>query len=57
MAVKINHKVLGQHTQSIIVALQLISCVGCDPRDYRTPGFPVLHHLPGVGSNSSSLSR
>ena len=41
MAVKINHKVLGQHTQSITVALQSISCVGCDPMDYSLPDSSV----------------
>ena len=27
-----------------------------DPVDYSTPGFPLLHHLPGVCSDSRPLS-
>ena len=29
----------------------------CNPMDYSTPGFPVLHYPPGVCSNSCQLSR
>ena len=29
------------------IVVQSLSCVWlCDPMDYSTPGFPVLHHLP-----------
>ena len=30
----------------VIVVAQLCPTL-CDPMDYSTPGFPVLHHLPG----------
>ena len=29
----------------------------CDPMDCRTPGFPVLHYIPNVCSNSCPLCR
>ena len=29
----------------------------CDPTDCSTPGFPVLHHIPGACSNSCLLSQ
>ena len=29
----------------------------CNPMDCSTPGFPVLHYLPGVCSNSYPLSQ
>ena len=33
---------------SFVVVVQSLSCVWlfCNPMDYSTPGFPVLHHLP-----------
>ena len=29
----------------------------CEPMDYSTPGFPVLHHLPELTSNSCPSSQ
>ena len=29
----------------------------CSPMDYSTSGFPILHHLPSVCSNSCPLSQ
>ena len=35
------------HLSSVQFSLVAQSCLTlCDPMNYRTPGFPVLHHLP-----------
>ena len=42
-------------TESLLIMLLLFSpsvTSLCDPMDCSTPGFPVLHYLPGICSNS-----
>ena len=43
---------------SLACCLVSKSCPGlCEPMDCSTPGLPVLHRLPGVCSNTCSLSQ
>ena len=46
-AIKSNPKWLVRQDLELIVIVQSLSCVLCDPMDCSMPGFPVLHNLLG----------
>ena len=49
MAVVCKVSYIPTFSPRVVIVVQSLSCLTlCDPMDCSTPGFPVLHHLPGL---------
>ena len=53
---KLSWKIIKKDTYVVVFQLLKLCLTLCNPMDCSMPGFPVLHHLPGVCSSSEPLS-